>query len=81
MYRLNSCLLCSFEDLEMKLQPLIASPRILSIDDDDVRKIISLEFLKLLQDAIELKCVIQSLFDFAIEISSNKFVNIKVFVR
>ncbi len=81
LYRLDPCLLCSSGDLEMKLQPPTASPRILSIDGGGVRGVIPLEFLKLLQDAIGPECAIQSLFDLAIGTSSGKFVDIKVSVR
>jgi len=46
--------------------------KILSIDDNNIRGVVSLKFLRLLQDVIELTLLIQDFFDQAFGTSSSK---------
>jgi hypothetical protein len=68
-YKLENCLLCLSGTLKIRLKSSIAEIRILSIDGGESRDVMSLEFLSILQDKVELDCSIQDLFDLTFEIS------------
>ena len=72
IYRLNNCLLCHSGSIRVTLRPSTAGFRVLSIDEESVREMISLEFLSFLQEAVESTCKIQELFDLTFGISSGK---------
>lgn len=59
-------------NLVVKLKQLMASVRILNIDENGICGMILLEFLSLLQNLVGFACPIQDLFDLAIGTSSNK---------
>ena len=55
-----------------KIKFAIAKARILSIDDDDIRDVISLKFLSILQNVLENSFRIQNFFDQVFDINSDK---------
>jgi hypothetical protein len=72
-FELSACILCVNKGtLTARLKPAIAGSRILSIDDGDIRDVVSLEFLRLLQEVLEDNMPLQDLFDQAFETSSDK---------
>ena len=76
-YRIDACLLCDSDILKMTLKFFIAEIRLLNIDGDDVRKIVSFEFLILLQNELKSACKIQDLFDLTFETNSDKSIRLK----
>jgi len=70
-YKLSTCIHCGAGRLIAKMKPSTAGVRILSIDEEGVRDVVSLEFLDLLQKEVRKACSIQNLFDLVIGISSD----------
>ena len=68
-YQLEKCFLCLSRALKITLKSSTVEIRILSIDDDENRDVVSLKFLRILQNMIEHSCSIQDLFDLTFEIS------------
>ncbi len=68
-YKLESCLLCLSEALKITMKSSTAEIKILSINDDESRDVMSLKFLSILQDMIELDCSIKDFFDLTFEIN------------
>jgi len=55
----------------MKVKSDTTSVRILSIDEEDIREVVSLQILKVLENRVDLLYSIQENFDDAFDISSN----------
>lgn len=72
-YRIDNCLLCRSKNFRMTLRFSIAKFRILNIDDDDVRKIVSFEHLHLFQNALNSIYKIQKFFDLIFDINFDKY--------
>jgi hypothetical protein len=63
-----------FRDVTVKMKFDNIKIIILNIDGNDVRGIILLQFLQILQDRINLPIPIQENFDIAFDISSGKYI-------
>lgn len=68
-YELSICIHCEADHLIANIKSSTIDVRILSIDEEDVRDVVSLKFLDLLQKEVRETCSIQNLFDLAIDIS------------
>ena len=72
-FRLIECIVCTQRVFIMKrIKSPTADARILSIDDEDIRDVVLLEFLRLLQNVLESTLSLHDLFDQAFGISSDK---------
>ena len=72
-FRLIECIVCTQRVFIMKrIKSSTADARILSIDDEDIRDVVSLKFLRLLQNVLGSTLLLHDLFDQAFDISSDK---------
>jgi len=69
---IRNCIFCKLKKIIAKYKLLTIEIRILSINRDKIRKVVSLIFLNFLQKIVNSQLYFQNLFDFAFEISSNK---------
>jgi hypothetical protein len=67
------CTLCRFGNLTVKLKPVTAGERILSIDGGGPRGVIPLEFLAIIQEMMGPVTLVQELFDVAFGTSVGRF--------
>lgn len=76
VFEIHSYFLCGIElqGKTVKVKPDNAGVTALSIDGDDMRGIIPLQFLQVLQDRIGLPILVQENFDLAFGTSSGKYV-------
>lgn len=73
-FKIFECLFCLNQDTMIdRIKSVIVDSRILSIDEKDVRDVISLKFLNLLQNVIDFSLFIQDLFDQTFEINFDKW--------
>lgn len=71
-YEVKICILCiNRGTLITKIKFATTSIRFLSVDEDDIREIVSLEFLALLQDVLNHDLLIQDYFEQVFDTSSN----------
>ena len=75
-YIIEECFFCSSESFNVVLHSFITRSRILSIDDENIRNVIFLNFFKLLQKIFKDDCKIQNLFDLTFKTSSNEWIQI-----
>lgn len=68
-YKLFICIHCEVDHLIAKIKSSTIDVWILSINEEDVCNIVSLKFLDLLQKEMRKTCLIQNLFNLAINIS------------
>lgn len=69
---IRKCTLYCLDTLIVDLKSLTINVRILSIDESDIRDVVFLTFLELLQQIIDSQLRFQDLFNFALKTSSNK---------
>jgi len=70
----NKCVICSQKIFVVeRIKSVTTDFRILSIDDNNIRNIVSLKFFRLLQNIIELAFFIQDFFDQIFDTNSNKY--------
>ena len=65
-------MLCSSETLNAHLKFFIAKSRLLFIDEKEIRDVVLLKFLNLLQKCLKFNFHFQKLFDLAFETNFNK---------
>jgi hypothetical protein len=75
LFNVKKCLLCdaTFNNVQIRVKPDTASPRILSIDGGGARGRAPLEFLRVLQHTIALPYPVQRNFDMVFGTSSGRF--------
>jgi len=69
---IRNCILCKLERVIAEYKSPTVEIRILSIDEDGIRGVVSLVFLNLLQKTVGSQSCLQDLFDLAFGISSSK---------
>ena len=72
-FQMNRCMICgSRQSLSVRLKPLTAGVRILSIDGGGIKGIVPLQILKILQTYLGSDSPIQELFDLVMGTSAGK---------
>lgn len=72
VFKIHACFLCEVRlNIKMKVKSDTTSVRIFSIDEENIREVVSLQILKVLKNRVNLLYLIQKNFDDAFNISSN----------